>query len=691
MTNYPAKNLLADETSPYLLQHQDNPVHWRPWGPDALAEAKALDKPVLLSVGYAACHWCHVMAHESFESDAIAAVMNDLFVNIKVDREERPDIDTIYMNSLSLLGQQGGWPLTMFLTPAGEPFWGGTYFPAEANYGRPGFPDVLRRVSEIYHSDKDLIDKNRNALVAKLGEMAETEPAPNGQTLRHDTVQQVAEKLMPNIDMDHGGMAGAPKFPNPPIFKLLFRAWQKTGNKSYKLAVTRVLDRMSEGGIYDHLGGGYARYSVDQFWLAPHFEKMLYDNAQILDLLTAAWLVDGTPLFAQRVRETVAWLEREMIAENGAFAATLDADSEGEEGKFYVWSEDEVRAVLADHDADLFCQIYNVTQAGNWEHTNILNRLHLDRTPVAEVETALAPMRAVLWAHRKKRIHPGWDDKVLADWNGLMIAALAEAGAAFDESDWIARAESAFEAVVRDLGYTDETDHARLYHSFRVGKAQIAAMLDDYANMARAALVLYDLTGKRPYLDQALRWVATLEAHFWDGDQGGGYFYTADDAEALIVRTKSPTDNAVPAGNGTMVEVLARLYLLTGNPAVRARADALISAFAPTVVRQAPSCATLVNGFDMMLFGTQVVVIGDRSDAVDLLRAVHSTPAVSRVLQVINPDDALPEGHPAHGKGQVDGQPTAYVCQGQTCSLPVTDAAALKALLVDSSSVDSST
>ncbi|MFN3230641.1 MAG: thioredoxin domain-containing protein [Alphaproteobacteria bacterium] len=669
-----SENLLSQETSPYLLQHQDNPVHWRAWGPDALAEAKAANKPILLSVGYAACHWCHVMAHESFEDEAIAAVMNDLFVNIKVDREERPDIDTIYQSALALLGQQGGWPLTMFLTPDGEPFWGGTYFPSEAKWGRPGFTEVLQRVSGIYHTDSETIEKNRSALVDRLNQMASNER--DGTTLRHDSVEQVAEKLVRGVDYELGGLNGAPKFPNPPIFRLFWRAWQKTGDQNYRRALTVMLDRMSEGGIYDHLGGGYARYSVDDRWLAPHFEKMLYDNAQIIELLTWVWQEDRNPLFERRIRETVSWLEREMIAENGAFAASLDADSEGEEGKFYVWSAAEIADLLG-AETDFFAHVYDVSEAGNWEGKNILNRLNLGETPDEVTEARLEPLRQRLLEARALRIRPGWDDKVLADWNGLTVAAVANAGAALGDARWIRIADQTLEALVEDLSRPDSREI--LNHSFRNRTAKHDGMLDDYANMARAALIVFELTGNRAHLESAVGWVQTLNDHFWD-NENGGYFYTADTAEALIVRTKNALDNAVPAGNGTMMEVLARLYFVTGDQAYRDRAEELAMSFSAAASQQAPSHSTLICGMDYLLHADQIAIIGNREDedVQALLDVVYTTSLPNQSLQVIGTDEVLGAHHPAYGKAQMDGKATAYVCRGTVCSLPITDPNALR-------------
>ncbi len=589
-------NLLSRESSPYLLQHQDNPVHWMPWGPEAFARARAENKPVLLSVGYAACHWCHVMAHESFENPEIAGLMNELFVSIKVDREERPDVDQIYQSALALLGQQGGWPLTMFLTADAEPFWGGTDFPPAPRYGRAGFPEVLRGVAETYADEPDKVSRNVSALKNALAGQAENRAAG---AIDGAILDQVATRLLREVDPVHGGIGSAPKFPQVPLFELLWRAWQRTGREPFREAVVNTLTNMAQGGIYDHLGGGFARYSVDERWLAPHFEKMLYDNAELLDLLTLVWQETRSPLFEARVRETVGWLLREMIAEGGAFAATLDADSEGEEGRFYVWSEAEIDRALGT-DAALFKQIYDVTPHGNWEGATILNRL--DRLDLADdaTEARLAAGRDTLLRVRAKRVRPGWDDKVLADWNGLMIAALVHAGLAFGEPDWISAAARAF-AFVRDrMNRADD----RLHHSWRGGQLRTPGMLDDYAAMARAALALHEATGDPAALDQARAWTAVLDARFWDAEKGG-YFFTADDAEGLIVRSKSAFDNATPNGNGTMLAVQTVLFHRTGLDAHRERAEALAAAFSGELARNFFPLPTFLNAVELMQTPTQ--------------------------------------------------------------------------------------
>ncbi|HYM29995.1 MAG TPA: thioredoxin domain-containing protein [Candidatus Cybelea sp.] len=672
------RNNLDRETSPYLLQHRDNPVHWQPWGKEALAAAAAANKPILLSVGYAACHWCHVMAHESFENAETAALMNKLFVNIKVDREERPDIDSIYQTALALIGQHGGWPLTMFLTSSGEPFWGGTYFPPDQRYGRPAFRDVLAHVADVFATDPAVIAKNRDALMQALSKTAdhggsESETIP---VITPALLDQIAQRLVREVDTVHGGIGQAPKFPQTYVLEVLWRAYLRTGTTSFREAVLLTLDRMSQGGIYDHLGGGYARYATDERWLVPHFEKMLYDNALLVDLLTMVQPLAKSRLYEARVRETIAWVLREMLAEGGGFAASLDADSEGEEGKFYVWTEAEIDALLGP-GAETFKAHYDVTPSGNWEGHTILNRTRLPHLLSDAEEAELARQRAVLLQHRAARIRPGWDDKVLADWNGLMIAAMTDAGAAFGEPAWIAAAKTAF-AFVRDKMTVD----GRLRHSHRRGQARHAAVLDDYANMARAALALYAADGDDAYIAQARQSVAVLDRHYWDAARGG-YFYTADDAEALIARTRHASDNAVPSGNGTMLGVLARLAQLTGDAAYAARADALVAAFAPELARNFFPLGTFLNSFETLTDGLQIAIIGRRGEAPTeaLIAAAQRGAAPDRILNVIPPGASLPSGHPAFSKNQIDGKPTAYICRGQTCSLPIVEADALQAAL----------
>jgi uncharacterized protein len=658
------RNRLGEETSPYLLQHKDNPVHWQGWGEAALAAAKAEDKPILLSVGYAACHWCHVMAHESFENPAIAALMNDLYINIKVDREERPDLDAIYQHALALLGEQGGWPLTMFLSPDGEPFWGGTYFPPEPRWGRPGFAQVLQAIAQTYRSDRDKVTKNVALLREALHKLGQPEA---GEGIDPGLFNGIAERLLREVDPLNGGIGTAPKFPQCGIFELLWRGWKRTRQAPYRDAVTRTLTTICQGGIYDHLGGGFARYSVDARWLAPHFEKMLYDNAELVDLLTLVWQETRDPLYAQRVAETIGWLEREIATGDGGFASSLDADSEHEEGKFYVWTEAEIDAALG-ADATVFKEFYDVTPEGNWEDHTILNRLHHPQLADAATEALLARGREKLFAIRAPRVRPGLDDKVLADWNGLMIAALAHAGLAFERPEWVVLAAHAF-AFVREHMAAPE---GRLCHSWRDGKARHPASVDDYANLCRAALALHESTLEKIYLDHARQWIDVLDKHYWDA-AGGGYFFAADDTPGLIARAKTASDAAVPSGNGTLVGVLTRLAILTGNDAYGERAEAIIRAFAGEVRRNFFPLSTLINNAELAQKPVQIVLVGDPADAAfqALRKAVGAVSLPNRVVVTLAPGEALPAGHPAAGKGLVNGRPAAYVCDGPVCSLPV--------------------
>jgi len=559
----------------------------------------------------------------------------------------------------------------MFLTPEGEPFWGGTYFPREPRWGRPSFRQVLQMVDEAYRGEPDKVMKNRDALKSALEGMGQSKP---GKDITKVQINSCADSLLHEIDGKHGGIGGAPKFPNPTMLEMLWRNYRRTGSQLMRVAVLLTLERMSQGGIYDHLGGGYARYSTDERWLAPHFEKMLYDNAQILDLLGQAWIDSENALFRRRAHETVDWVMREMLTGEGAFASALDADSEGEEGRFYVWSEAEIDALLG-ADSAYFKAVYDVSAAGNWEHTNILNRLRPPKLSKKVDEAALKTMRAKLLAARANRERPSWDDKVLADWNGLMIAALAEASVIFAEPAWLAAAQRAYHYVVNVMG-----QGGRLRHSARHGQVKNAEFLDDYANMGRAALTLHEATGDATYLEDAKRFVRILDADYWD-KQAGGYFYSPHGAETVIVRTKTAHDTATPAGNGTMVGVLARLHYLTGDAAYRERGDALIKAFSGELEGNFTPIATLINSAEMMMGAIQVAIIGRRGEPStdDLVRTVFQVAAPNRVLVVAAPDESLPAGHPALFKPQVDGHATAYVCVGPSCSLPVTEANALRA------------
>jgi uncharacterized protein YyaL (SSP411 family) len=662
-----AENRLARETSPYLLQHKHNPVDWWPWGPPALAEAKRAGKPILLSVGYAACHWCHVMAHESFEDDATAAVMNDLFVNIKVDREERPDIDQIYMSALHLLGEHGGWPLTMFLTPTGEPFWGGTYFPKTSRYGRPAFVDVLREVARVFREEPQNVDQNRSALMARLAETAR----PRGRVIVGlKELDAAAQRLAGMIDPVHGGLRGAPKFPQPSMLEFLWRAGQRSGDARLFALVEHTLERMCEGGIYDHLGGGFSRYAVDERWLVPHFEKMLYDNAQLLPLLALAQQRSSNPLFRERAGETVGWLAREMTTEQGAFCASLDADSEGEEGKFYVWSLAEIEEVLGKDDAAFFAARYDATQDGNFEGHNILNRLKPAARDPGD-EQRLSAMREKLLAARARRVRPGLDDKVLADWNGLMIAGLVNAGVLLDEPSWIATAARAFAFIARSLTRGD-----RLGHSWRDGRMLFPGLASDFANMIDAALALHEATGERTYLEHAVTWQNALDRHYGNPSTGG-YFLTADDAEGLVVRPNATTDDATPNPNAIAAQNLVRLAVLAGADSWRAQADRLFDGVLAVAGENLFAHVALLNALDLRLRAAEIVVTGTGETPDALVAAALKQPFLDRIVLRAESAAALPPSHPARDKTAAAPAGAAFVCVGETCSLPVTAVEAL--------------
>ena len=714
--NIMSLNRLAAETSPYLLQHKDNPVHWWAWGPDALAEAKRSNRPILLSVGYAACHWCHVMAHESFEDEATAALMNALFVNIKVDREERPDIDAIYMAALHSLGEQGGWPLTMFLTADAEPFWGGTYFPKDARYGRASFSHVLNEISRLYTDERERVAGNAAAIRAHL---IERRPAAGPDArIEPEGIAGLARSLARATDPVRGGLRGAPKFPQFNVLWLMWQAGIRFDLAECREAVLVSLRNICQGGIYDHIGGGFARYSVDEQWLVPHFEKMLYDNALLIQLLTEAFRETGESLFAGRVEETVAWLKREMRTQEGAFASSYDADSEGEEGKFYVWTPAQVREVLGEEDGALFCGVYDITEAGNFEGHNIPNRLAelrpgstphpRYRAPLSpkergsaqspplpweegrgegwgqaaddETEARLRRCRDRLLVARKKRVPPGWDDKVLADWNGLAIAALATAGRTFDREDWIKTAGEAFEFVS-----TRMIENGRLRHAFRTEQLRGPGTASDFANMLGAAVALHLVTGRAEHLDAARGFERTVFEHFWIADRGG-YAFTADDTDDVIVRTESAQDDATPNANAVMVANLTRLHGLTAEPVHIERAEATLRAFLPDAANRATSHTGLLTGALELHAPMQVVIVRGQTPSLKesdpMLAALTSLSLPGAVEQVVADTTRFPEGSPLAGKIAIGGQATAYVCVGGVCSAPVTDPGELRTALL---------
>ncbi|MBV1703475.1 MAG: thioredoxin domain-containing protein [Hyphomicrobiales bacterium] len=672
-------NELAQAQSPYLRQHRDNPVHWRQWSPAAFAEARARNVPVLLSVGYAACHWCHVMAHESFEDAHTAALMNFNFVSIKVDREERPDVDQLYMKALHLLGQRGGWPLTMFLDADGAPFWGGTYFPPTPRHGMPSFKQVLATISESYRADPNAIATNVSAIMEAL-----TEPKGEGLAWSPSRTDDVARTLLGAMDPVHGGLRGAPKFPNFPILETLWRAGRRTGDAAFAQATLLALRRMCLGGIRDHLGGGFARYSVDERWLAPHFEKMLYDNALLLPWLALAHRETGEALFLEAAEGVVGWLEREMIAPGGAFASSLDADSDGVEGKYYVWTDDELRAELTraglGETADDFAAAYGVTSTGNWRDDHggssvtILNRLDAPDVDVA----GFAAARAALLAHRETRSKPARDDKSLADWNGLAIVGLARAGMTLDRPRWIKLAESAFARSLTLFLAKGYGASGRLGHSWRGDALVQPGFAGDHASMALAAVTLFEATQAPTYLLRARRFLDALDDAYLL--PSGLYATTAKDAPALVARLAPTEDDATPNPHALAIEALARLAALTGEVSLRRRlADRIEAAGAAIAAAPTAHCG-LLNAIDLAVRLREVAIVGP--DAGALVAAARSAPWLDRTFHVVAEPSALGTDHLAAAQARAAGGiATAFVCEASTCGPPIRDAAALSVAL----------
>jgi len=683
-------NRLIHETSPYLLQHAHNPVEWFPWGAEAFEKARAENKPVVLSIGYSACHWCHVMEHESFEDERIAAVMNEHFVSIKVDREERPDLDHIYQNVIQMLSGQGGWPLTMFLTPDQEPFYGGTYFPPEDRYGRPGFPHVLTAVADAYHHKLGEVTKSIQQIREGLKKLSTFETSPGD--LSPDILTNAARALANNFDMVHGGFGTQPKFPNPANLECFLRYWYASGNENFLNMIKLALSKMASGGIYDHLGGGFHRYSVDDRWLVPHFEKMLYDNAQLLPLYLSMYQITHDTFYARVARETLTYIKREMLHSAGGFYATQDADSEGEEGKFFVWAKTDVDALLGEASR-LFCRYYDITATGNWEHGR--NILHLTvsleqlakmfNQPLDEVAASIEASKAVLFAAREQRVKPFRDEKVLTSWNGLMLSGMVQAYNVLGDVE-------ALQAVRDTITFL----HARMLHDGRLlsvykdGQAKLNGYLDDYAFVSGALLDAFEATFDPAYFDLAQRLTSTMLEEFWDAEQGG-FFFTGKSHETLIERTKSVFDQAIPSGTAVATKTLLRFYHYTGKVDYLQRAEQLLRLVRRHMEQQPFGVGSLLTALDFYVQKPhEIVLIGapGAEDTQAMLRAIHQHYIPNKVLFHIDPQhvtaalEAIPLLRDVlAGKAQVDGKATVYVCHNFTCSLPVTEPDALSTLL----------
>jgi uncharacterized protein YyaL (SSP411 family) len=655
-------NRLAHEASPYLRQHADNPVHWQPWGEAAFAEARERDVPVLVSIGYSACHWCHVMAHESFEDPAVAAVMNRAFVNVKVDREERPDVDDIYMEATQAMTGQGGWPMTVVCTPDGKPFFAGTYFPKERRGGMIGFVELCERIDELWRTRRDELDEQAEQLTQALGRSAGV--APDDGLPRLAQLEGATRSLVAAIDPEWGGLVGAPKFPQPMVQEALAAAAAR-GDDAALAALVTTLDAMASGGIYDHLGGGFARYSVDGHWLVPHFEKMLYDNAQLARLYLHGWLLTGEARYRQVLAETVGYLLRDLRQPGGGFSSAEDADSEGVEGRFYVWTPAQLRAVLGDATGEAMAW-WGVTSGGNFEHgTTILNRLHargdLARPPAIEAA------RAALLEARAQRVRPGLDDKVLTEWNAYAVAALAEAGAAAGEAGWVEAAVDTAEFLLDHLRRND----GRWLRSWQADAgARHLAYASDHGALLDAFTRLAEATGQARWLAEARTVADALLDLFWD-DEHGGVFTSGRDAEALIARPKDLMDNATPGANGLAAVGLLRLAALTGDDRLRRHGEDAVRLLGRLAVQHPTAFGHALAAADLAVRGTtEVVVAGARPD---LLAEVRSRFLPQAVL-------AWGERYPSPlWEGREDGR--AYVCRGYTCQLPAEEPRVLAAQL----------
>lgn len=667
----PQENLLRDEGSPYLRQHGDNPVHWRPWSPASLAEAVQFDRPILLSVGYAACHWCHVMAHESFENAEVAAVMNRLFVNIKVDREERPDIDQIYMAALASMGEQGGWPLTMFLTPDAKPFWGGTYFPREARYGRPGFIQVLNAVDAAWRGKRASILQSAGELVEHVGKRLGGSSAP-GQ-ISTDTARILASGIYDMIDRDLGGLRGAPKFPNAPFMQTLWLSWLRSDNQDHRDAVTESMQHLLAGGIYDHVGGGLARYSTDAQWLVPHFEKMLYDNAQLIRQANWAYAATSNELFRIRIEDTIAWLLREIRLPDGTFASSLDADSEGEEGLFYTWTTSSIQAVLGD-DSPLFFKYFTITKPDSWEGDPIIHQTAEQARESAGSRELVSSLTKLLLAAREKRVRPGRDDKALTDWNGLAIVALAEAGRSLDRSDWVAAAADAFGAILASA-----TPEGRLPHSSLGEKRLYPALSSDYAAMINAAISLFEATRDAQYLKHGAHFLKMLESWHADADKAGHYL-TASDSADVPMRIRGDIDEAIPSATSQIIEAVVRLANITGDIELQQRAWTIAEHASGRIQSQQYGQAGIVNACILALEPSKLVVVEDPTQP-KLVSVANRNPDPRRVdiflalgedtTRANLPGDVLPDTKKAG----------AYLCTGLICLPVINDPAKLEEAL----------
>ncbi len=683
-------NRLINETSPYLLQHAHNPVDWYPWGEEALECSKREDKPILLSIGYSACHWCHVMEHESFENEQIAEIMNEHFVNIKVDREERPDLDEIYMNAVQMLTGSGGWPMTMFLTPDLKPFYGGTYFPPDDRYGRPGFARVLLGVSEAYRERREAVANQADQITEHLNQTSEMEV--HDHLLTTDLLSRANQDYRSRFDARHGGFGSAPKFPPSMGLSMLLRYWHRTGNPNALEMVELTLEKMARGGMYDQLGGGFHRYSTDAVWLAPHFEKMLYDNALLTMIYLEAYQATGKDFYRQIARETLDYVLREMYNEGaGGFYSTQDADSEGVEGKFFVWTPDAVEALLGKEKAQIFCEFYDITAHGNFEHQNIL---HVQTPPdifarklkmgVGELEAILAEGKQTLFEAREQRIKPGLDDKILTSWNGLMIQSMAAGYQILEDERYLEAAEKSAKFTLTELSQ----DNGLLLRTYRAGKSHLNAYLEDYSYLVAGLIQLYEATFNLQWLKEADRLNRIMIEQFWD-DVNGGFFFTGEAHESLIVQSKSAHDGATPAGASIAVHNLLRLAKLLNQPNLNDKARTTLMLYYHQMEAAPSASAQLLCELDFLLSTPkEIAIVGgrDSEETKAATRTIHSRFIPNKVIALL--DVTSENGQETktfipllEGKVPRNGKTTIYVCENYACKSPTTELAELEKLL----------
>jgi uncharacterized protein len=679
MTTTQFTNRLIHETSPYLRQHAHNPVDWHPWGDEALQRAKQLDRPIFLSIGYSACHWCHVMEHESFENEEIAKILNEHFVSIKVDREERPDLDQIYMASVQMLTGSGGWPMSVFLTPDLQPFTGGTYFPPDDRYGRPGFKRLLLHIAEVWRTRRADVEEAASQITGHLRDFGRLEKEEG--ELDAPLLRQASDGLARAFDSRYGGFGQAPKFPHPMDLRLLLRCWKRF-NDPHALEMARVtLDHMAKGGIYDHLGGGFARYSTDERWLVPHFEKMLYDNALLVSCYLEMFQATGELFYREIVEETLGWVLREMTSSDGPFYSTLDADSEGEEGKFYVWTAAEIEQVLGKDEADLFCEVYGVEPEGNWEHgNNVLHRVktfeqyaRLHDLSEVDLRRRLDASLRKLFEVRSRRIWPGRDEKALTSWNGLMIGALAQAAQVLDRRDYADAAARAADFILTRMRRSD----GRLLRTWSAGsQPKLNAYLEDYSFLLDGLVSLYEATFAPRWIEAALDLAEVMIDQFWDAADGG-FFYTGRDHEALIARGKDPHDNAIPSGNSMAVSALLRLVKLTGRMDLQAKAEATLRLYRGLLAAHPLAAGQMLLALDFHLGSVQeIAIVGDSSaeDTRRVLRLLAGSYQPHRVLALKAPgsdEKKLDELLPLLAGKPSQGPVTVYVCRNFTCQVPL--------------------